>query len=443
MDTTPDLSTLFELETFDTESYEALKDVAFSGRESVNRLLELVSDLEHKVESKSVHAGKGALKLGMCYALLSAVDRAVYWLEKADDCADKHKYLGLAYRESRRHREALEQFERGAKLAKAPLEFDCQCAECHVLLGETDKAAAILEQNAGAGAESAQWHYTRGRLSQAVGELEAAMGELERALELDERHAHASFHLAYLFDLHGNDAAARELYLRATDQPYIHVHALMNLAIIHEDAAEYERAADCLKRVVAVDPNNQRARLYLKDVMAAGDMLIDEDHLNDMERRNAVLDIPVTDFELSVRSRNCLKKMNIHTLGDLLRTTEAELLSYKNFGETSLKEIKAMLTQKGLSLGQLAHEKRAQTSIATATMAAPVRPINPDVQSKPVASLQLSVRSRKCLQSLGINTLGDLANRTEAELMSARNFGQTSLDEIKKCLTDYGMSLRS
>src|SRR5260370_24471399 len=65
-----------------------------------------------------------------------------------------------------------------------------------------------------------------------------------------------------------------------------------------------------------------------------------------------VLEIPVTDFELSVRSRNCLKKMNIRTLGDLTRVTEQQLLSSKNFGETSLAEIKEILGSKGLHLGQ-------------------------------------------------------------------------------------------
>ena len=68
--------------------------------------------------------------------------------------------------------------------------------------------------------------------------------------------------------------------------------------------------------------------------------------------RNAVMEIPISDFELSVRSRNCLKKMNIRSLGDLLKTSEQELLSYKNFGETSLNEIKALLASKGLRLGQ-------------------------------------------------------------------------------------------
>src|SRR5260370_22466561 len=69
-----------------------------------------------------------------------------------------------------------------------------------------------------------------------------------------------------------------------------------------------------------------------------------------------VLEIPVTDFELSVRSRNCLKKMNIRTLDDLTRVNEQQLLSSKNFGETSFSEIKEMMTSKRLLLGQSLEE---------------------------------------------------------------------------------------
>ena len=97
----------------------------------------------------------------------------------------------------------------------------------------------------------------------------------------------------------------------------------------------------------------------MKDVESARSMYYDEDADRRGDRRNAVLDIPISDFELSVRSRNCLKKMNIRTLGDLLRTTEQELLGYKNFGETSLNEIKALLAQKGLRLGQQADDSKA------------------------------------------------------------------------------------
>src|SRR5947209_6777328 len=147
----------------------------------------------------------------------------------------------------------------------------------------------------------------------------------------------------------------------------------MNLAVLYEDNNHYDEAHRCLDAVLRTDPNNTRARLYMKDVESARSMYYDDD-----DRRagsaNRVLEIPITDFELSVRSRNCLKKMNIRSLGDLLKTTEQELLSYKNFGETSLNEIKALLASKGLRLGQAVEDPKAAAlrRPATATAAAPL-----------------------------------------------------------------------
>ena len=57
--------------------------------------------------------------------------------------------------------------------------------------------------------------------------------------------------------------------------------------------------------------------------------------------------------------------------------------------------------------------------------------------------LDLSVRARKALQFLGIQSLGDLATRTEAELMGVKNFGATSLTEIREKLTEYSLGLRT
>ena len=121
---------------------------------------------------------------------------------------------------------------------------------------------------------------------------------------------------------------------------------------MHEDRGDYARAERCLRQVLETQPNHPRARLYMKDVMASREMTVEDEGERDITKRRAMLDTPVTDFELSVRARTCLKKMNIRTLGDLLRITEAELMSYKNFGETSLTEIKAMLSARGLRLGQ-------------------------------------------------------------------------------------------
>ena len=150
----------------------------------------------------------------------------------------------------------------------------------------------------------------------------------------------------------------------------------------------------------------------------------------------------MTDFELSVRARNCLKKMQIRTLGDLLKITEAELLSYKNFGETSLTEIKEMLSARGPRLGQ-GLEGGAYARVRKDIIDQLRGKASDAVLNKPISSLELSVRARKALQLLNISSVGELAARTEAELMGVKNFGTTSLDEIKKKLGDFGLSLRA
>jgi DNA-directed RNA polymerase subunit alpha len=147
----------------------------------------------------------------------------------------------------------------------------------------------------------------------------------------------------------------------------------------------------------------------------------------------------VTDFELSVRSRNCLQKMGLLTLGDLTRMTEQDLLSSKNFGETSLVEIKEMMSSRGLQLGQFAGERR------TVDIGFEPEAMTPDEQAllnKPIADLNLSVRARKCMIRLGISTIGELLRRTGDELLECKNFGVTSLNEVREKLTVHGLKLR-
>jgi DNA-directed RNA polymerase subunit alpha len=66
---------------------------------------------------------------------------------------------------------------------------------------------------------------------------------------------------------------------------------------------------------------------------------------------NEHLDKSVEELELSVRSYNCLKNANIRTIRELVQKTEGEMLKTKNFGRTSLNEIKDILATMGLSLG--------------------------------------------------------------------------------------------
>ncbi|TMK98664.1 MAG: DNA-directed RNA polymerase subunit alpha [Actinobacteria bacterium] len=59
-----------------------------------------------------------------------------------------------------------------------------------------------------------------------------------------------------------------------------------------------------------------------------------------------------------------------------------------------------------------------------------------------IEELNLSVRSYNCLKREGINTVGDLVQKSEAELLDIRNFGQKSIDEVKAKLDELGLELR-
>ncbi len=265
--------------------------------------------------------------------------------------------------------------------------------------------------------------------------------DLLRPIATDATDAELAVKLAVMLDSVGEDEEAISLLERLCRMPQPPMNALVNLAVMYEDAADYLRAERCLRKVLETEPGHERARLFLKDVLASRDCMYDEEQARDDERRNQMLDQPVTDFELSVRARNCLKKMQIRTLGDLLKITESELLAYKNFGETSLIEIKQMLSQKNLRLGQLL-DGGGYARVRNEIYEQLKERVGVEVLEKSVASLEFSVRCRKALQMLGVQTLGDLASRTEAELMGVKNFGQTSLDEIHARLTENGLTLR-
>lgn len=69
------------------------------------------------------------------------------------------------------------------------------------------------------------------------------------------------------------------------------------------------------------------------------------------EELAAKLGAPVATMELSVRANNCLESAKIHTVGELVRMTDNDLLKVRSFGKTSLREVKRKLVDMGLSLG--------------------------------------------------------------------------------------------
>src|SRR5205085_1944962 len=61
--------------------------------------------------------------------------------------------------------------------------------------------------------------------------------------------------------------------------------------------------------------------------------------------------------------------------------------------------------------------------------------------NRSVEELELSVRSYNCLKNANIQTIGELVQKTEAEMLKTKNFGRKSLNEIKEILASMGLSL--
>jgi DNA-directed RNA polymerase subunit alpha len=64
-----------------------------------------------------------------------------------------------------------------------------------------------------------------------------------------------------------------------------------------------------------------------------------------------------------------------------------------------------------------------------------------EILNRSVEELELSVRSYNCLKNANIQTIGELVQKTEAEMLRTKNFGRKSLNEIKEILANMGLSL--
>jgi len=71
-----------------------------------------------------------------------------------------------------------------------------------------------------------------------------------------------------------------------------------------------------------------------------------------VDESESVLDTPIEELDLSVRSYNCLKRQGVNTIGQLTECSEQDLLNIRNFGAKSIEEVKDKLQQMGLSLKQ-------------------------------------------------------------------------------------------
>jgi DNA-directed RNA polymerase alpha subunit len=190
------------------------------------------------------------------------------------------------------------------------------------------------------------------------------------------------------------------------------------------------------------------------------------------------------DLELSIRGAKLARDVGATTVGQLVLFTDLELLSAKCFGETSLREIREKLADRGLRLGmspdelpglpglearivsqskpgttrpvaEMEHEEaccghcqdaarklRERTAVPATTTER--EKVDHELERKlnmSLAELELSVRITNCLESEGITTVRDLVIRSAEELLEVRNFGEGTLKEVEKKLALHGLRL--
>jgi len=420
--------------TFD--DYRKLNDTLSEAGDTADRLREMVGVLQNQAPEPK---GTDAVKLGIALYMVCRFQQALEVLGAGTDNRERRYFQAQCQKQLGHHERSVEELELAKARGWEDPTIDLEIAEALALSGDQTKAAKCLKSLSGKLGDTSEFLCVQGLLAELNGEIEAAGEAYEQALEVNQANPSAMFRLAYFNDLYGDEEDALELYQRCLTLQPVHVGALMNMAVLYEDAEDYDQACLCLRRILAINPTHWRAKLFLRDADASKTMYFDEDRAKLMAQRNAILETPVTDFELSVRARNCLKKMDINTLGDLVNTPETRLLEYKNFGETSLKEIRDMLALKGLRLGQALEDTASPDLSEMFVSDAPQA--RDGVLATPLSQIELSVRARKALETLKIDTLGDLVSRSEAELLACRNFGQTSLNTIRQALGQYGLRL--
>ena len=247
-------------------------------------------------------------------------------------------------------------------------------------------------------------------------------------------HTGALFQLGHANDLAGNDDEAISYYERCLKHPPVHVGALKNLGVLYEDNDKYDKAVECYGRLLKADPTDERARLFFKDAQASLTMYYSPEEEFSSGRFAQVLEIsghrlravgpgpqlPEEDEHPDARRPDARHRAAAADQQELRRNVAAT---------------RSRRSCEPRACGSANRWRRARsTTAAAATRRRTCSAEEQAVLNKPVSELNLSVRARKCMNRLGINTLGELVQRTADELLEAKNFGMTSLTEVREKL---------
>ncbi|MGI5832945.1 MAG: DNA-directed RNA polymerase subunit alpha C-terminal domain-containing protein [Thermoguttaceae bacterium] len=416
-------------------------------------LQEAVSELSSK---KSDLRPFESVKLGVCQYLIGDYDAADTTLNQNRDASALNPFYRakIALQRAKTAKDVTAQgytdtaivcFDEAEKAGYPKGDCALGRAEAYLAAKKPEESREQLDSISGETEQTADYLYQRGATTAALGDdPEQMIRWYERAHEKDKNHPGALFGMALENERRGNDDEALALYERLVHLTPTHIGALINLGILYEDRENYEEAVNCYKRVLDADPTNAKAQMYVKDAEAS----LNRGHSGNRRPyapgTRSIYDKQVSDYELSARARKALISLGIETLGDLCSHTEKELLATKNFGDSSLEEINRILSDSGLKLGsgpQHADTAAEQGGEDDGTGAE--TSVGDTVLNRSVDELNLAVRAKKCLSRKDIRTIGELVRTTAEELMNCKNFGVTSLNEIRKKLDDlFGLKLK-
>jgi len=431
------LNAMFESSDFSVELIRELKKSAYIWREVHDRARGIVVELSEKNMELDT-AEKSSVALGVVQWILGHFAEAVENFLVARKTVFVEYMLGLCQKERGAFTDAAKVLAHAHDKKPDDADVGLLLAQVQALTGEIDDAVKTLKGFKSLKTTDAD--YARAFIAEMSGEYEKAEALYKAVIEKNPSHTESLFRLALNYDLGGYDLEAIEYYRRCLEIKPGYTGAVLNLGLLLEDSGRDEEAARYYQRVLIDEPNNPRAKLYMRDAEAGKEMYYDEEKERKADKHNRVLETPVTDFELSVRSRNCLDLMGIHSLGDLINVTEAELLSYKNFGETSLSEIKSLLVTKGLRLGQGLEEPKAP--VEPVEEVKPKSPSTREAFGKSVSDLDLTREQMVKLQRIGVDTLGELQHFSAARLVTYGVFDKREITELTEKLAEKKLALK-
>ena len=135
----------------------------------------------------------------------------------------------------------------------------------------------------------------------------------------------------------------------------------------------------------------------------------------------------IRDLAISARARGCLISAGYTTLEEITELTDDDLLGIRNLNGKCVKEIRNVINE-------YKHDSVID-EIGDSDSSS-------DVLDLPLDELEFSIRTYNCLKRAGINTLGELCDRTPEDMFKVRNLGRKSLEEVLAKLQEYHLSLK-